>query len=213
LQQSLAAYQFQMASSLPTEVLEILSRNTSLLQEQHLAEKALHEGDKFPVFSLVDSDGQEHSLTQLLAKGSVIISFYRGGWCPYCVLELKALRDMLESQPELNATLVAISPETQKHTADTKANNNLNFIVLSDEDNRLARQCGLTFKLGDDLLMQYENFGIDIQSHNGNDKFEIPIPATYIVDRQGVIRFAFVEEDYTSRAEPEKLLAVLGNLS
>lgn len=213
LQKSLKEFQCQLALSVPKEVLEVLSRSTSLLQEQHLAEGVSKEGDIFPAFSLPDSEGITHDLASLLAKGPIIVSFYRGGWCPYCVMELKALRAIIEQLPELGATLVAISPETSKHSADTKVRNDLNFMILSDKDNGLARECGLVFKIPPDLLTQYQNFGFDIESHNGNDKFELPIPATYIVDQQGVIRFAFVEEDYTCRVEPEKLLGILKSLN
>ena len=209
LQKSLEEFQCQMALSLPKEVLEILSRSTSFLQEQNLAKGAHKEGDRFPEFKLTDSEGVTHSLAHLLDRGPIIVSFYRGGWCPYCVMELKALREIIDQLPELGATLVAISPETPKFAADTKARNSLNFIILSDLDNGLAQECGLVFKMPADLLTQYQNFGFDIQSHNGNDKFELPIPATYIVDQKGMIRFAFVEEDYISRAEPEELIDVL----
>ena len=209
LKDSLEQYKYELASSLPTEVLEVLSRNTSLLQERKMAQQALQVGDTFPYFNLQSCDETHYSLDEFLSKGPLIISFYRGGWCPYCVLELKALREMVTRFPGLDATLVAISPETTEHVANTKAYNDLNFIVLSDEDNRLGKACRLVFKIPDDLLAQYRNFGIHIDSHNGNENFEIPIPATYIVDKQAVIRFAFVEEDYTSRAEPNKLLSVL----
>ena len=212
LRASLEQYRHELATSLPAEVLEVLSRNTSLLQERKLAQQALRVGDTFPKFELIDSEGDSHSLTALIAKGPLIVSFYRGGWCPYCVLELKALCDIIDQLPELNTTLVAISPETVEYVAKTKAHNALNLIVLSDEDNRLAKDCGLVFKIPDDLLQQYRNFGISIEAHNGNTAYEIPIPATYVVDKSGVIRYAFVEEDYTSRAEPNKLLSVLLSL-
>jgi peroxiredoxin len=213
LKESIAAYSYQLASSLSNEVLEVLSRNTSMLQEQNLAGKALKVGEKFPSFCLNDSDNNSHSLDALLSHGPIIISFYRGGWCPYCVLELKALRDIIGKLPELNATLIAISPETSKHSTNTKAQNALNFIVLSDNDNMLAKQCNLVFKVPTDLIAQYNHFGMDIKSHNGNEKFELPIPATYIIDQQRMIRFAFVEEDYISRAEPEQLLEVLQSMA
>jgi len=212
LKASLQNFKYQQASSLPTEVLEVLSRNTSLLQDQKMAQKARQAGEPFPHFELADSDAHIYSLESFLSKGPLIVSFYRGGWCPYCVLELKALREIIERLPELNATLVAISPETTENVANTKNHNELNFVVLSDHDNQLARACGLVFKLPEDLLAQYRNFGIHIDSHNGNDKFEIPIPATYIIDSRQVIQYAFIEEDYTSRAEPEAILEILNSM-
>ncbi|WP_448547581.1 peroxiredoxin-like family protein [Thalassotalea fusca] len=212
LRQSLDEYKSKLASTLSKEVLEVLSRNTSLLQERNLAEQAVSVGDTFPAFSLPDSHGNVHSLQETLERGPVIISFFRGGWCPYCVLELKALRDIVNDLPALNATLIAITPETPEHIADTVSRNELNFVVASDHNNQLAKQCGLVFTVPEDLLAAYVKLGIDINSNNGEEKAELPIPATYIVDQQGVIRFAFVEEDYISRAEPSHLVMVLQSL-
>ena len=209
LRHSLEEYKCKMASTLSKEVLEVLSRNTSLLQERNLAEQAITVGNSFPAFTLPDSQGKPYSLTSLLEQGPVIISFFRGGWCPYCVLELKALRDIMNDLPTLNATLIAITPETQEHIAETVSQNELNFIVVSDQNNQLAKQCGLVFTVPDELLKEYQKLGIDINSNNGQAKAELPIPATYIVDQQGTVRFAFVEEDYISRAEPSHLVTIL----
>ena len=212
LRRSLDEYKCKMSSTLSKEVLEVLSRNTSLLQERHLAEEAINVGDAFPTFNLPDSSGHSHSLAELIQKGPLIISFFRGGWCPYCVLELKALRNIVNDLPALNATLIAITPEKLANIADTVSQNELNFVVVSDQNNVLAKQCGLVFTVPDDLLAEYKTLGIDINSNNGEEKAELPIPATYIVDQQGKIRFAFVEEDYISRAEPSDLLTVLKSL-
>lgn len=212
LHKQLQDYKQHQIDTIPATVLEILSRNTSLLQDQKLAEKALKTGDIFPHFNLSNSEGQMQALTPLLDKGPVIISFYRGGWCPYCVLELKALRDIVDNLSALNVTLVAISPETVDYTADTKQQNALNFIVLSDTSNQLASQCGLVYQMSESLIARFAGFGIDIQNRNCSDKYELPIPATYIVDRHRIIRYAFVEEDYISRAEPDEVLKVLQQL-
>jgi len=212
LRQSLDEYKTKLASTLSKEVLEVLSRNTSLLQERNLAEQAVSVGDNFPTFSLPDSRGEVHSLQETLEKGPVIVSFFRGGWCPYCVLELKALRDIVNDLPALKATLIAITPETPENIADTVSRNELNFVVVSDHNNQLAKQCGLVFTVPEDLLTEYKKLGIDISSNNGEEQAELPIPATYILDQQGVIRFAFVEEDYISRAEPSHLVMVLQSL-
>lgn len=212
LKQDLQAYHQHQKDTVPAAILEILSRNTSMLQQQNLKEKALIVGEHFPEFTLQDSDGEQCSLKDLLSQGPVVVSFYRGGWCPYCVIELKALRDIVAKLPAVNATLVAISPEAPVHCAATKADNNLNFRVLSDFDNALAHQCGLVFPLSKELIAQYINFGIDICERHKNDHFELPIPATYIVGIDRKIHYAFVEEDYISRAEPTAIIEVLARM-
>ncbi|MEM6717142.1 MAG: peroxiredoxin-like family protein, partial [Cyanobacteria bacterium P01_C01_bin.147] len=137
------------------------------------------------------------------------IAFYRGGWCPYCNLELKALQNALASIQETGAALVAISPETPDNSLTTQEKNELAFPVLSDLDNQVARQFGLVFQLPASLRPIYDGFGIDLVAYNGNDQFELPIPATYVVQPNGEIVYAFADVDYTKRAEPSDVVNAL----
>ena len=125
-----------------------------------------------------------------LLQGSVILSFYRGGWCQYCNLELRALQNLLPEFEKSNATLVAISPENPDRSLSTQEKNELKFPVLSDSNNKVARSMGLAKE---------------------NDK--VPIPASYVVDTNGIIRFAFVNPDYTQRAEPSNILKSVTSLN
>ena len=193
----------------PTDVLEVMARQVSLLQSLQMADNALGVGDRFPDFELPDNSCQPHGLADLLAHGPVIVSFFRGGWCPYCVMELKALRDNISQIKAFNTTLVAITPESKSYTTPTIEENELNFVVLSDRHNQLAKQCGLAFLLSDEHQSVLTNFGIDLPSRHDSEHFELPIPATYVIDQQGTIRYAYVEESYTRRAKPEAILAVL----
>ena len=137
----------------------------------------------------------------------------RGGWCPYCSLELRALQGALEQVRAANATLVAVSPQAPDASLDTVERQELTFPVLSDVGNVVARSYGLVFRLSDDLRATYDTFGIDLAGANGTDDHELPIPATYIIDTDGTVRFAFVDPDYTKRADPTDVVAALTELS
>ncbi len=139
----------------------------------------------------------------------MVISFYRGAWCPYCNLELKALDDAIERIRSSGAELVAISPNTQEKSAQFASENPFKFDLLCDVGNEVARRFGLVFELAEELRPIYKQFGIDIPAHNGDERYEIPIPATYIVHTDGSIVHAFVDADYTKRMEPDEIVAIL----
>ena len=113
----------------------------------------------------------------------------------------------------LNGTVVAISPEAPRQSRRTREKLALRFEVLSDVSNVIARRYSLVYQLDDDLQAIYQRFGVDLVEHNGDDSFELPVPATYVIDRFGVIRDAFLHADYTQRARPEEILAALGELT
>ena len=145
----------------------------------------------------------------MLADSVVVLSFYRGGWCPYCNMELRALQQAL---PEIRATgaeLVAISPELPDKTLDTQTRHALEFDVLSDRGNRISEAFGLAFELPEQLRPIYTSLGIDIPAFNGDASFILPVPATYVIDSNGIIRFHFVNADYTRRLEPDEMLRAL----
>ena len=194
------------SKAIPKEKLEIMARGTEALKNSSLSEKALKVGDLIPDFELPNALGNKISLKSLLSKGSVVISFYRGGWCPYCNIELRALQNLLPEFEKYNTSLIAISPETPDNSLNTVEKNNLSFEVLSDIDNKVAKQFGLVFQLPDDLREVYHSFNIDVPKHNGNRDYELPMPATYVVNSEGIIKYAFVPEDYTERANPDEIL-------
>lgn len=189
----------------------LFSGDIERVRKTGLTDHSLQVGQPVPDFVLPDAFGQTVSLGTLLDKGSVVISFYRGEWCPFCNLELRALQAVLPKMRELGATLVAISPEKPDHGVVMTEKNELTFPVLSDLGNRVARQFGIVFRVGEELSEFARNtFQNDITLRNGDDSRELPVPATYVVDPLGIIRFAHVNVDYmTGRAEPEQIIAAL----
>lgn len=168
-----------------------------------------------PDFTLPDAFGNPVSLSALLARGPVVISFYRGEWCPFCNIELRALQQALPTIEQLGATLVAISPEMPDHGIVASEKNKLTFPVLSDFGNKVARQFGIVFQIGQELKEFSRNaFKNDIALRNGEDSYELPVPATYVLDTSGVIRFAHVDVDYMiGRAEPEEIISALKTIA
>ena len=212
LANDLQAFQQQFLSKVPQEVQTVMQQANTDLGDSDILEQTLKVGDTIADFTLPNATGQPVSIKELLTKGPAVIAFYRGGWCPYCNLELKALQNALASIQETGATLVAISPETPDNSLTTQEKNELAFPVLSDVNNQVARQFGLVFKLPASLLPIYQNFGIDLVAYNGNDHFELPIPATYVVQPNGQIVYAFADVDYTKRAEPSAIVDALKGL-
>lgn len=172
---------------------------------------ALKVGQSIPDFTLPDAFGAQTSIKTLLAEGPVVIMFYRGEWCPFCNIEMHAMQKALPQMQELGATLVAISPEKPDHGIVMAEKNKLTFPVLSDYDNKVARQFGIVFQMSKELSdFVRDTFKNDIGLRNGLDSRELPVPATYVVDSAGVIRFARVEVDFmVGRAEPEEVVAAL----
>lgn len=174
-------------------------------------EQGIQLGDKAPDFTLKDQKANEINLYQLLKKGPVVLSWYRGGWCPYCNLELKGLADKTAEINQLGATLIALSPELPDKSLTTIEKNNLPFTVVSDVDNSVARKYDLVYKLDTTTADRYEK-GFGLSQYNGNDKAELPIPATYIIDQKGIVRYAFLNPDYKKRANPDEVVMQLTQL-
>lgn len=212
LTQALADYRNQFRANRPQEVLTVMQKATEDLERSAIANQALTVGDQIPPVELPDAVGDRVSVQDFLAQGPVVISFYRGGWCPYCNLELRALQSTLPELTAMGAHLIAISPETPDNSLSTQEKNELTFQVLSDVGNQVARAFGLVFTLSETLRPLYSNFGIDIPAYNGDETFELPIPATYIVQPDGTIAHAFINADYTQRMDPQEILTALKTL-
>jgi peroxiredoxin len=189
----------------------LFSDDIARVRKEGAIGRALKVGQLVPDFTLPDAFGNQVSLKSLLAKGPVVIGFYRGEWCPFCNIELRALQEVMPKMQKLGATLVAISPEKPDHGIVMTEKNKLTFPVLSDSGNEVARQFGIVFQVGKELSAFARNaFKNDISLRNGQDSGELPVPALYVVDRAGVIRFAHIDVDYmTERAEPEEIIAAL----
>jgi peroxiredoxin len=165
-----------------------------------------------PAFSLPDSKGKMTSLKSLLKNGHVIIAFYRGSWCPYCNAQLNNYQKNLAEFKSKGATLIAITPEKPDLTTVTESGKKLEFQILTDKNNKLAKKLGLVFALTPELKELYKKFGIDLEKSQGNADWNLPVPATYVVSKTGKIIYSFVDVDYTQRASAEDILAALAQV-
>lgn len=209
LTEQIAAYEKEKKERVPADILQVMDNATNELKEIGIEKIAIKVGDTAPDFSLANHNGEDRTLSGLLADSPLVLSFYRGGWCPYCNLELAALQRALPEIEELGAKLVAISPETPDHSLSTREKNELAFDVLYDKGNVVAETYGLVFKLSEELRPIYEKFGIDVPEFNGDDTFRLPIPATYVIRQDGKVLYAFADADYTKRLEPSTVVEAL----
>lgn len=209
MKQALAEQQAKVKARLG-EKFDVISREVDRIRELGLLDRSLKVGQTAPGFTLPDAFGNDVSLKTLLAKGPVVVSFYRGEWCPYCNIALHGLQEALPKMQALGATLVAISPEKPDHGVVATEKHKLTFPVLSDFGNMVARQFGIVFQIGPEQKEFSRNvFKNDLALRNGEDSYELPVPATYVIDTRGFIRFAHVDVDYMNRVEPEEVVAAL----
>jgi peroxiredoxin len=194
------------------EVLDTMHRNTDELIAGAQAQRARKAGDAMPEFTLRDPDGQSVSSRDLLARGPLVISFYRGVWCPYCNLELQALQEALPEITARGASLVAVSPQTAPNSRKSQRDNKLDFPILSDTNSELAHAFGIRFALSKDLVDLYKSFKNDLPIINDDPSWVLPMPARYVVGTDGIIAYAEVNPDYTRRPDPSELLPVLDRL-
>ncbi|ARI78441.1 peroxiredoxin-like family protein [Halobacillus mangrovi] len=179
--------------------------------EQSDQGKGLDKGEKAPNFNLPDAKGTAVELYEQLEKGPVIVTFYRGGWCPYCNMELRAYQEILDEVHEAGGELMAISPENPDHSLSTSEKNELEFLVLSDVGNEVANQFNLVYQLPDYLVDIYKDKGLNVDQHNGDETWTLPVSATYVIDTDGTIVYEYTKADYKDRAEPSQVLEVLKN--
>jgi peroxiredoxin len=196
----------------PPHVVALIHKTTADLVATGQAERALKVGAKAPSFALPDAHGVLVTSADLLRKGPLVLTFYRGVWCPYCNADLQALEDSASEIRALGASLVSISPQTAPNLRKSERENELSFPILSDRGNALAAQFGLRFRLPDDLIALYKGFGNDLAIGNGEDSWTLPIPARYVIGTDGTIVYAEVNADYTTRPDPSELLPVLKGL-
>ena len=176
------------------------------------ANRALGVGDRAPDFALPDATGETVRLSDLLLDGPVVVTFYRGAWCPYCNTQLRDYQQALGSFEATGARLVAISPQAPDSSMSMAERNALAYSVLSDTGGQVSQQYGLVFRVDAETRARYEAVGIDLARYNGGDTdaaWALPVPATYVIDPSGIIRAAFVEADYTQRASPRQVLEAL----
>ena len=182
------------------------------LTDAAIADSALKAGETFPDFALPDPDGRFALSSDLLHRGPLVVNFYRGRWCPYCSATVEAMSAAAPAIGSAGATVIGVSPELGHLSFSGNHERDLNFPMLCDLDNGLALQCGLLFRLTDDVIREYLADGLDLTKVYGNDSWFLPIPASYIVEPDGRIRHAFVNPDFRYRMEPLEILRVVENL-
>ena len=191
------------------EARKVMARALDGLAASCQAQEALALGGRAPFFTLPGHDGAPVSSRNLLSLGPLVVSFYRGVWCPYCNLELKALQGAMDAIDVAGGALVAISPQTPANSRRAARENGLGFQILSDSGNEVANAFGLRWRLPDDLLEVYKDLGIDLALINNDVSGTLPMPARYVIARNGTVVYAEVNPDYTRRPEPALLLPAL----
>jgi methionine-R-sulfoxide reductase len=209
LSDALAATAAASAARVAPEKRAVMEKALLELRKSDLLKKLPREGSKVEDFSLKNVHGKEIKLSSLLRRGPVVLTFYRGGWCPYCNLQLRAYQEKLPAFQQLGAQLVAISPELPDSGLTVAERDGLKFQVLSDTNNKVARKYGLVFKLSADLRKAYKTSGVDLEKTQGNADWELPVPATFVIGKDRVIHYAFADIDYRKRAEPEDILLAI----
>ncbi|MEL7124147.1 MAG: peroxiredoxin-like family protein [Bacteroidota bacterium] len=213
-QKKLESIKNRIEGNLPPAYLKIMHKATHDLEQSGITEKVLKVGEKAPSFELVNQDGETVSSDSLLEKGMLVLTFYRGVWCPYCNADLANLKKYVPEIAETGAILIGISPELPQFLKKIITMQKLNFDILHDEKNTLASQFGLKFYYPQDLKELYrDKFNINLEVQQGNDEWALPMPARFIVDQQGIIRYAESKADYRNRPNPDELIAALKNIT
>jgi peroxiredoxin len=199
----------RLRDQLGVEILSVYDRDAEALAAGDTFAGALRAGDPAPGFRLPDARGEEVALDDLLAGGPVVLVFYRGAWCPYCNLQLAAFQSALADIRGAGAALVAVSPQTPDQSLTLAERHALEFAVLSDAGNAVAREYGLAFTQGEAATTASRALGVELADYNGDDSNTLPAASTFVIGQDGLIRFAAVSGDYRWRVGPDEVLAVL----
>lgn len=198
-----------IAKYVPRETQTIHSQAVAELKQRQVAVNALPVGATAPAFDLPDHDGKIILSSALLGEGRLVLCFIRGRWCPFCVGQMEAMNLVLPQIKQGGAVLLAISPQTVKQSSFMHDQHKVRFPLLSDGGNKVARQFGLTYRVPLPQEAIYRKAFVNLPFTNGDESWELPIPATYIIDRDGTVLYASANEDYTERPEPGDIMKVL----
>jgi peroxiredoxin len=212
LEQQLAAFRAEFARTAPAGRSALYEAKIEELRVSFAMEKAIGIGDFTPDFMLPDARGNAVSLSNLLRHGQVVVTFYRGSWCPYCNIQLRAYEAILPQITGLGASLVAISPQLPDGSLSSAETNELTFSVLSDVGNKVAQSFGLVYALPQELRAAMRSNNKALPHLNGDDTWELPVPATYVIAADGRVALAYIEVDYRKRLEPDAILSALKRL-
>jgi peroxiredoxin len=198
-----------IARYVPPETQAIHARVIAELGEQGITSRSPAEGATAPEFTLSDHNGNPVSSTDFLRKGRLVVCFFRGRWCPFCVGQLEAMNRILPQIEQAGAALIAISPQTMQQSSFMADQHKLRFPLLSDAGNQVARQFGLTYRVPNFQQSVYRKVFVNLAFVNGDETWELPVPATYILDRDASVMYSSVDVDYTERPEPAEILRQL----
>ena len=212
LEQELAVFRAEFARTAPAGRAALYEAKIEELRSEFASKSAIGINDTAPDFALPNPAGKSIVLKDLLRSGPVALTFYRGGWCPYCNIQLRAYQGALPQITGLGGRLVAISPQLPDNSLDTASKNALTFDVLSDVGNKVSRSYGLVYSLPEEIRSALRSNNKALPSINGDESWELPVPATYVVARDQRVALAYIEVDYRKRPEPEALLTCLKSL-
>lgn len=201
LNETLRNIQEEMGKQLPIDILKAFGQSLQELMALKIETHALQVGDLAPDFTLRGTDGQPVSLYKILEHNPVVLSFFRGNWCPFCMAELTHYQEAINNNIVDKATVIAISPQTVRLNLEAAEKNGLEFKILSDQGNKVANQYGLVFTLQENIREIYKNIGADLALFNDDDSYTLPIPATYLINKNRKIEFASVNANYMERAD------------
>ncbi|WP_294962840.1 peroxiredoxin-like family protein [uncultured Gilliamella sp.] len=208
--EELKVLQKDMSTQLPKDMLNIMANSLSDMLTKNLNSHALKKGNIAPDFSLISTKKQKVNLYELLNTKPVIISFFRGSWCPFCVKELQHFQNNLKQLQQVSDVhFIAISPQKIEISAKLQQDNAIDFTILSDVGNHIAQQYGLVFTLPQNVRELYQNLGADIPKFNGDDSYQLPIPATYLIGQDKQILFSYINVNYMERVDISELVDVL----
>jgi len=212
LNELLDAYRCCTETDLPPAERSVLLHELDELRRAEWLGKSLRAGDLAPDFVLPDCAGAGARLGDALRDGPIVLKFYRGRWCPFCTLELRAYQRLLPEIRALGAELIALSPQNEQETAFNRDRDHLRFPMLTDVDNCIAGQFGITYEVTDELRRLYESTGMDLTRTNAASTWTVPLPAVYLIAQDRRITWSYVDPDYLHRAEPETVIAELRRL-
>ena len=208
LSEQLSARAAESAAKAPEERRKAFKAGIDMVRDSGIEKSAKQVGDAAVDGELIGWDGKTVKLSKLWHDGPVVLMWYRGGWCPYCNIQLRVMQQKLEAIENAGARLVVLTPEIPEKAKETAESSGLDIVALHDRDNQLAEQYGIMFDLPEPIVATYRD-KIKLPSYNGTDKMQLPLAATYVIDSSGKITYAFLDADYKKRAEPSDVLAAV----
>ncbi|TCI84913.1 peroxiredoxin-like family protein [Tenacibaculum sp. M341] len=212
LQEELQQMKDATMERMPQSVVQVLENSIISIEKQQLKQRSLQKGNYIEDLLLTTVEGKESLLSSFIKGDYLILNFYRGGWCPYCNMELRAYEELHSEFNKLNIDIIGISSELPLFAKETTNKNAINFPLVVDINAQLMKKIGIVFQLDEATKREYENFGLDLSKFHGNTNDELPVPAVYVIDKTMKIVFTHFEEDYMTRLEPSTLLENLKSL-